>query len=71
MTKINETYLCEICGNKVEVAAAGAGQLVCCGQPMKLLKNRATNCQFPPMPKKHPIFFLFQHPIKQDWRSES
>jgi superoxide reductase len=35
MTKIKEIYLCEICGNKVQVLEAGGGQLVCCGQPMK------------------------------------
>ena len=28
-------YKCEICGNIVEVLHAGAGELVCCGQPMK------------------------------------
>jgi len=39
VTKVGETYLCEICGNKVDVVAAGAGQLVCCGQPMKLVKK--------------------------------
>jgi len=39
VTKVGETYLCEICGNKVEVVAPGAGQLVCCGQPMKLVKK--------------------------------
>jgi superoxide reductase len=36
MTKMNETYRCEICGNTVKVLKAGGGQLVCCGQPMKL-----------------------------------
>ena len=34
MTDVNEVYLCEICGNKVKVVEAGAGQLVCCGQLM-------------------------------------
>jgi len=34
-TKVGETYLCEICGNKVEVKASGQGELVCCGQKMK------------------------------------
>ena len=36
MTKLNEIYTCTLCGNRVEVIKAGAGQLVCCGQPMKL-----------------------------------
>jgi len=38
MTKVGEVYLCEICGNKVKVLEAGKGTLVCCGQPMKLVK---------------------------------
>ncbi|MFA6941967.1 MAG: desulfoferrodoxin [Clostridiaceae bacterium] len=39
MTKLNEVYKCTICGNIVEVVHASAGQLVCCGQPMKLLEE--------------------------------
>jgi superoxide reductase len=39
MTKQKEIYKCEICGNIVEVLHAGGGQLVCCGEPMKLLKE--------------------------------
>ena len=35
-----EVYKCEVCGNIVEVLHGGAGQLVCCGQPMvKLTEN--------------------------------
>jgi superoxide reductase len=30
-----QVYKCEICGNIVEVLHGGAGELVCCGQPMK------------------------------------
>jgi desulfoferrodoxin-like iron-binding protein len=37
VTKINEIYLCKICGNKVKVMNAGNGTLVCCGQPMALV----------------------------------
>ncbi|MFA5986184.1 MAG: desulfoferrodoxin [Parcubacteria group bacterium] len=37
MTERNQVYRCAICGNIVEVKHAGAGELVCCGQPMKLL----------------------------------
>lgn len=29
-------YKCEICGNIVELLHEGRGELVCCGQPMKL-----------------------------------
>ncbi|GAB4111001.1 MAG TPA: desulfoferrodoxin [Spirochaetota bacterium] len=35
-TKQLEVYKCEICGNIVEVLHEGKGELVCCGQPMKL-----------------------------------
>ncbi|MFA6492582.1 MAG: desulfoferrodoxin [Patescibacteria group bacterium] len=32
----NQVYKCNVCGNIVEVLFAGGGELVCCGQPMKL-----------------------------------
>ena len=32
-----EVYKCEVCGNIVEVLHGGAGELVCCGQPMQRL----------------------------------
>ncbi len=35
MTKVKETYKCELCGNCVEVKEAGSGELVCCDQPME------------------------------------
>ncbi len=38
MTEKGEVYLCEICGNKVQVLEAGAGTLVCCGQDMILVR---------------------------------
>jgi len=40
MTELNQIYKCNICGNIVEVLHAGAGTLVCCGQPMELLKEK-------------------------------
>ena len=40
MTKQNQVYKCNICGNIVEVLHAGAGELVCCGQPMELLGEK-------------------------------
>ena len=39
MTKLNQVYKCEICGNIVEVVHEAGGVLVCCGQPMKLLEE--------------------------------
>ena len=41
MTKKLQVYKCEICGNIVEILHEGVGQLVCCGQPMKLIKEKA------------------------------
>ncbi len=29
-----DIYVCEMCGNKVEVKEVGGGELVCCGAPM-------------------------------------
>ncbi|MGC9004188.1 MAG: desulfoferrodoxin [bacterium] len=40
MTARGQVYKCNICGNIVEVLHPGAGQLVCCGQPMELLEER-------------------------------
>ena len=36
MTEKLQIYKCEVCGNIVEMLHTGAGELVCCGQPMKL-----------------------------------
>jgi len=36
MTVKLQIYKCEVCGNIVEMIHAGVGQMVCCGQPMKL-----------------------------------
>lgn len=38
MTEIGQIYKCETCGNTVEVLKNGAGELVCCGNPMTLLE---------------------------------
>ena len=43
MTEKLEIYKCEVCGNVVEVLHAGAGELVCCGQPMKLFKENTVD----------------------------
>ena len=40
MAELKQIYRCNICGNIVEVLHAGVGQLVCCGQPMELLKEK-------------------------------
>jgi len=36
MIQQKQVYKCSVCGNIVEVLYAGGGELVCCGQPMKL-----------------------------------
>ncbi len=38
-----EVYKCDLCGNIVEVLHGGAGELVCCGEPMKLLKENTVD----------------------------
>ena len=38
-TQVGEGYLCELCGNKVKVIEAGAGELVCCGEAMKKVEG--------------------------------
>jgi superoxide reductase len=36
MAKAMQVYKCEICGHIIEVLHGGEGELVCCGQAMKL-----------------------------------
>jgi len=43
MTKRLQIYKCGVCGNIVEVLHEGAGQLVCCGQPMKLFEENTVD----------------------------
>lgn len=38
MTKINEVYRCNVCGNIAEMVHGGAGEMVCCGEKMELLE---------------------------------
>lgn len=43
MTELNQIYKCNVCGNIVEVVHASAGELVCCGKPMELLKENTVD----------------------------
>ena len=43
MTKLNEVYKCNLCGNIVEVVHAGAGALVCCNEKMALLTENTVD----------------------------
>lgn len=38
-----EVYKCDACGNIVEVLTGGGGELVCCGEPMKLMAENTTD----------------------------
>ena len=43
MDETRQFYWCEICGNLVELILDGDGELVCCGEPMKLLTGNTTD----------------------------
>lgn len=43
MAQKKQVYKCMKCGNIVEVLHAGDGELVCCGEPMKLLVENTTD----------------------------
>ena len=40
MTELKQIYKCNVCGNITEVIHTGVGELVCCGQPMELQKEK-------------------------------
>jgi len=43
MTKVNQVYKCDICGNIIEVLHEGADALVCCGKPMQLFEEKTAD----------------------------
>jgi superoxide reductase len=43
MAELLQVYKCDLCGNIVEILHGGAGELVCCGQPMKLLTENTVD----------------------------
>ena len=43
MTALLQVYKCSLCGTIVEVVHAGEGELVCCGEPMKLMKENTVD----------------------------
>ena len=54
MTQNNEIYKCELCGNLIEVLLEGAGELVCCGEPMILVEEKLSDAG---LSEKHiPVF---------------
>lgn len=56
-----QVYKCDPCGNIVEVVHGGAGELVCCGQPMVLQVENTTDAAV----EKHvPVVEELEHGIK-------
>ncbi len=43
MTKRDQVYKCEVCGNIIEMLHEGEGELICCGQPMKLINENTVD----------------------------
>ena len=43
MTKRDQVFKCAICTNIIEVLHEGAGELVCCNQPMKYLEENTVD----------------------------
>jgi superoxide reductase len=43
MTEKLQVYKCDVCGNIVEMIHGGEGELVCCGEPMKLIKENTVD----------------------------
>ena len=43
MAERYEVYKCDVCGNIVEVLNGGGGELVCCGEAMKLLTENTVD----------------------------
>jgi superoxide reductase len=61
MTEKLQVYACEVCDNIVEVVREGAGELVCCGEPMTLLEENTAD----PAGEKHvPVVEEVEHGIK-------
>lgn len=73
MTELKQVYRCNVCGNIVEVLHAGFGELVCCGQPMELLKEKTTDAgleKHVPVIEKTPTGFKVKvgsvpHPMEE------
>lgn len=60
MTELMEIYKCEICGNIVEIVNQGAGELVCCGQPMTLLHEQTPSDEMDNSFEKHVPVVTFE-----------
>ena len=61
MTKQNQIYKCNLCGNIVDVLHEAGGELACCGQPMVL---QAENTQDAATEKHVPVVEKTENGIK-------
>ena len=43
MTKLNQVYKCDVCGNIIEMLNTGDGDPVCCGQNMVLQEEKTVD----------------------------
>jgi superoxide reductase len=43
MDQLNQVFKCAVCGHIVEIIHAGAGELVCCDQPMQAQLENSTD----------------------------
>ena len=70
MTFLKEIYKCEICGIIIEVLHEGAGELVCCGQPMKLQKENTVDASIekhvPVIKGKKVTIGSIEHPMTKE-----
>ena len=71
----NEIYKCKHCGNIVEAVHTGAGELVCCGEPMILVTENtqeevATEKHIPVVEKNGDVLTItvgeVEHPMDKD-----
>jgi superoxide reductase len=51
MAKKGEVYKCEICGNIAAVIQGGDGDLVCCGEDMRLVSENDAKDLLAGLPK--------------------
>ncbi|MFW6040286.1 MAG: desulfoferrodoxin [Thermoplasmatota archaeon] len=73
-----QVYKCNICGNVVEVLHGGKGELVCCGEPMELLKEKYeeedNEMHLPEIDRTERGFFLkiglIRHPMQNSHHIE-
>ncbi|SDU05926.1 hypothetical protein [Desulfobacula phenolica] len=57
MKQTDQKYNCDVCGSQIEVLRGGEGNLMCCGENMKLVMEQAVDND---MVKKVPIFDMMK-----------